>query len=76
MIEIARLAWKRWKIVGDVFGDFQARLLAVFFYFTAFVPYALGVRLFSDPLALRSAPRAWLQRTPVGNTLDDARRQF
>ncbi len=76
MIEIARLAWKRWKIVGDIFGDFQARLLAVVFYFTAFVPYALGVRLFSDPLALRSAPKTWLQRAPVGNTLDDARRQF
>jgi len=76
MIDIARLAWTRWKIIGEAFGDFLARLLAVFFYFTVFVPYGIGVRLLSDPLALRRPPRAWLSRQPVGSTLDDARRQF
>ena len=76
MGEIARLAWKRWKIIGDAFGDFQGRLVTVLFYFTIFVPFAVGMRLFSDPLQMRKAPTSWLKRAPVGKTLDDARRQF
>lgn len=76
MSEITRIAWERWKIIGEVFGDFQGRLFAVLFYFTLFVPFALGVRLLSDPLRLRAASRQWLDRGPVGNSLDDARKQF
>jgi hypothetical protein len=76
MSEIGRIAWQRWTIVGEVYGDFQARLFAVLFYFTIFVPFALGVRLLSDPLRLRSGHGAWLNRDAVGSKLDDARRQF
>ena len=76
MSEIGRIAWNRWKILGEAFGDFQGRLFAVLFYFTIFAPFALGVRLFSDPLNLRKRMPAWLDRTPVSTTLEDARRQF
>jgi len=76
MSEIGRIAWNRWKILGEAFGDFQGRLFAVLFYFTIFAPFALGARLFSNPLNLRKAMPTWLERTPVGNSLDDARRQF
>jgi hypothetical protein len=76
MSKIRRLAWKRWTIIGEVYGDFQARLFATLFYFTILVPFAAGVRLTRDPLHLRDTNRAWLKRAPVGNTLDDARRQF
>jgi hypothetical protein len=74
--EIFRIAWKRWKIITKYFGDFQGRLVAVLFYFTIFAPFALGVRLFSDPLHLRKVKSNWLDRLPVGSSLDDARRQF
>ena len=74
--ELGRIAWNRWKIVGDAFGNFQARLFAVLFYFTIFVPFGLGVRLISDPLKMRKPPVKWLERTPVASTLDEARRQF
>ncbi len=74
--ETLRIAWERWKIIGEVYGDFQGRLFAVLFYFTVFIPFALGVRLLSDPLHLRKPVRRWLDRGPVGHTLDDARRQF
>jgi hypothetical protein len=74
--DISRVAWKRWRIIGDAYGDFQARLFAVLFYFTLFVPFALGVRLFGDPLNVRKLPQKWLDRVPVGSTLDEARRQF
>lgn len=74
--EITRAAWERWKIIGEVFGDFQGRLFAVLFYFTLFVPFALGVRLLSDPLHLRARLSRWLDRAPVEYSLDDARKQF
>lgn len=73
---VARIAWERWKIIGDVFGDFQARLFAVLFYFTIFAPFAIGVRLFSDPLHIRKADTRWIERAPVGSSLDNARQQF
>ncbi|MBN2303277.1 MAG: hypothetical protein JXQ72_02290 [Anaerolineae bacterium] len=76
MSDLGRIAWSRWKIIGDVFGDFQARLFAVLFYFTIFVPFALGVRLLSDPLRIRKPTLAWTDREAVSGTLDDARRQF
>jgi hypothetical protein len=76
MSEIGRIAWNRWEILGEAFGDFQGRLFAVLFYFTIFVPFALGVRLFSDPLTIRKAAATWLDRTPVSTSLEDARRQF
>jgi hypothetical protein len=76
MSEIGRIAWKRWKILGEAFGDFQGRLFAVLFYFTIFAPFALGVRLFSDPLNIRKATANWLDRAPVSTSLEDARRQF
>jgi hypothetical protein len=74
--DIGRVAWNRWKIIGEVYGDFQARLFAVLFYFTLFVPFALGVLLLGDPLSIRRLPRKWLDRVSVGSTVDEARRQF
>ena len=76
LAELARIAWNRWKIIGEAFGDFQGRLFAVLFYFTIFVPFALGVRLLSDPLRTRKPVTQWTDRAPVGTTVDDARRQF
>lgn len=73
---IGQLAWERWKIIGDVFGDFQARVIAVVFYFTLFMPFAIGARLFSDPLQLRQRNDQWLNRAPVSDSLEDAQRQF
>lgn len=76
LAELRRIAWARWKIIGDVYGDFQARFFAVLFYCTIFVPFALAVRLLSDPLRIRKPPATWLERAPVGSSLDEARRQF
>lgn len=74
--ELRQMAWKRWEIIGKVYGDFQARAFAVVFYFSVFVPFALAVRWLSDPLHLRKPPAHWLDKAPVGRTLDEARKQF
>lgn len=76
MSEIVHLAWDRFTIIAGIVGDLQGRAIVTVFYYTILVPFGLGSRLFSDSLRLRAdtAPR-WLDRPPVQNTLDDARRQ-
>jgi hypothetical protein len=76
MSEIVHLAWDRFTIVASIVGDLQGRVIVTLFYFTILIPFGLGSRLFSDSLRLRAEniPR-WLDRPPVNNTLDDARRQ-
>jgi len=76
LAQIGQLAWTRWTIIGDAFGDFQARLFAVVFYFTIFAPFALIARLSNDPLHLRTPDTTWIERNPVGSSLEDAKRQF
>ncbi len=76
MSDILRLAWDRWRLIGRINGDYLARVVVNLFYFTILVPFALGVELFTDPLALRNTKAHWLERKPVSAKLDDARGQF
>lgn len=72
-----RRFWAGWKRVGQAIGDFLARLILSIFYFTIFLPFGLGTRLFSDPLAMKPSERGpkWLERKTKDRTLEDARRQ-
>ncbi|RMG96095.1 MAG: hypothetical protein D6706_10790 [Chloroflexi bacterium] len=70
-----RKFWEAWKRFGQLIGDFVARIVLTIFYFTLFVPFGLGTRLFSDPLDLKPRSEShWQERTTKDNTLDDARR--
>ena len=61
---VVRRLWEWWKGVGKKIGDFQARFLLTVFYFIFFSPFALAVRCFSDPLAIKSrAAPGWRPRT-------------
>lgn len=72
-----RVAWERWQIIGHINGEYIARFVTNLFYFTILVPFAIGVKLFTDPLELRqTAASHWKERKPVGATMDDARSQF
>lgn len=73
-----RRFWKRWKAFGHALGTFQARVLLTLFYGVLLVPFALAVRLFADPLAIKpGAPRGWRVRAgATGDPLERARRQF
>ena len=70
--------WIAWKRIGQFIGDFIARVVLSLFYFTLFVPFGVGVRLFGDPLDMKAkANRSmWLERTARDLLLEDARRQF
>jgi hypothetical protein len=78
ILRTLKAVWSRWKVIAHKIGDFQARLLLSLFYFAILGPFALGARIFSDPLRLGlKSPTAWLPR-PSAN--DDelilARRQY
>jgi len=69
-------AWKKWRAFGQVIGDFVARVFMTVFYFTVALPFGVGVRLFKDPLHLKSKESGWLPRETKVETLDDARRPY
>jgi hypothetical protein len=72
---VLRRIWTTWKRVGQFIGDTIARVVLTIFYFTVFVPFGLGVRLFGDPLGIRGKPgAAWLERSPRGDDTAGARR--
>ncbi|MBI5669927.1 MAG: hypothetical protein HZC41_18185 [Chloroflexi bacterium] len=75
--ELFRVAWDRFKIIGAIVGDTQARIIAMLFYFTILVPFGVGSRLLSDPLRLKHAREqsTWLSRDPLPTDLDSAKQQ-
>jgi hypothetical protein len=77
-METLRKLWAAWKRFGQFLGDILARVVLTLFYFTVFVPFGLGVTLFSDPLrARRQAARGWLDREDdVELSIEEARGQF
>ena len=77
MLEPMRTGWKIWKRIGQFMGDVIGRVFLTLYYFTLYVPFALGVRLWGDPLGLR--PRSgtkWVERRTKDLTLKDSRRLF
>ncbi len=76
MNDIVHLAWDRFKIITNIVGDVQGRVIVTLFYFTILVPFGIGSRLFGDSLDIRpNQPARWLERPPVPTDIDDARRQ-
>lgn len=69
-----RLAYQRWKLFGEILGDFQGHAIAFLFYATIMIPFGVGARLFGDTLALKQ-PAHWVERPPVGTSLEEAQRQ-
>ena len=71
-----KTAWKKWRAFGQVMGDFVARIFMTVFYFTVAIPFGIGVRIFKDPLHLKSKESGWLPRATKRETIDDARRPY
>ncbi len=76
---IVRSLLERWKRVARKIGDAQARVLLTFFYLFIVGPFALGIRWFGDPLAIKKGTRrGWRLRTnsEVGVSIERATQQF
>jgi hypothetical protein len=72
--EIVQFAWKRFSLLTAIVGEYQGRFIVTAFYYTIFVPFGLGSRLFTDPLRRKETPR-WEERPPVPTDLDSAKQQ-
>ncbi len=69
--------WQGWKAFGHFLGNLVARVVLTIFYFTVFVPFGLGVKLFSDPLHIKSTPaKLWRSRSTGDQTLEEVLRQY
>ena len=77
-MEFLRKVWEGWKRFGQFIGDVVGRLVLTLFYFTIFVPFGLGVRLFADPLHRKQdrSGKFWLERRTKDRTVDDGLKQF
>lgn len=68
--------WERFKRLTRKIGDFQARLIFSLLYFTVMVPFALGVRLLSDPLRRKCHYTSnWVSGKGWSESLTDLRNQ-
>ena len=48
-----RRMWEGWKKVARKIGDFNARVILTIFYFILLFPFAMMVKLFTDPLEIK-----------------------
>jgi hypothetical protein len=73
-----RSAWAKWKDFSTRMGGFQSRVWLSFFFFTVVMPFALLVRLFSDPLAIkiREAQSYWVAKKEAKPEIEHYKRQF
>jgi hypothetical protein len=73
-----RYLWEGWKRIARKIGDVQARIILTVFYIFVVGPFALAIRWFGDPLAIKDgAHKGWRLRTssePV--SLERAYQQF
>jgi len=76
-MEFLKRLWRAWKGFGEFLGNLLARVVLTLFYFTVFVPFAMGVRWLSDPLQIKSRPaELWRPRKTGDQKLEDVLRQF
>ena len=77
-MDFLRRFWAGWKKVGHIIGDFIGRLVLSLLYFSAVLPFGIGLGLGGDPLNLRKVNKAsyWLDRATKDVDLKAARRQF
>jgi hypothetical protein len=75
-MDILNKLWGAWKRFGQFMGTILAQVVLTIFYFTLFVPYAVGMTWLSDPLHIRQPEPVWSKRDAGDSTIEAARRQF
>jgi hypothetical protein len=78
LIQLLKIVWVRWKAVAHKIATFQSRAMLFVFYYIVLAPFAIGMRLASDPLRLGAgAPGGWLPRPATADDITmSAKRQF
>lgn len=65
--------WHGWQRVARVIGNLLSRAVTTFAYVVAVPPFALGVKLFADPLELKPGPAHFTPLPPAPSSVDEAR---
>ena len=76
---LLRRIWNGWKKIARKIGDFNARVILTVFYFVLLMPFAVVVRLFTDPLEIKKdAKKGWQikEEKPGATPMERAARQF
>jgi len=70
--------WETWKEFSKRMGAFQSRMLLSYIFFILIFPFALIVKIFSDPLNLktRTGETHWQERKNPSENMEDYKRQF
>lgn len=73
-----RRKWESWKGFSWRMGGYQSRILLSFFFFLFVTPFAVAVKLFSDPLRIRHRSRTshWQEKKEIQADLEALRKQF
>jgi hypothetical protein len=69
--------WSRWKKFTKLMGDFVARNVLTFFYFTIALPFGLIMRFTQDPMNLKPKAKSnWTPHQDRVKDINEARRLF
>ncbi|MFP4082052.1 MAG: hypothetical protein ACLFVG_04745 [Candidatus Aminicenantes bacterium] len=70
--------WQNWKNFSKRAGSFQSKTFLSLFFFLVVTPFALAVKIFSDPLRLKPEAKNsyWLTKKHIPTDLEHFRRQF
>jgi len=70
--------WQSWENFSKKMGSFQSRIILSLFYFIFVTPFALGVKIFSDPLRIKhqGSKSHWIPKKEINTDLEKYRRQF
>ena len=70
-----RSVWQAWTRLMHLIGNFQARVLLTIIYAIVVLPFGLIMRLFSDPLRIKTRPTQWLDHPSEAQDIEWAHRQ-
>ena len=70
--------WQIWNNFSKRMGSFQSRIILSLFFFIFVSPFAIAVKIFSDPLNIKhqSSKSHWLTKKEIKTDLEQSRRQF
>ena len=70
--------WQNWKDFSKRMGSFQSKIILSFFFFIFVSPFALAVKVFSDPLRIKhpGSQSHWLPKKEIKTDLEQYKRQF